>query len=111
MNWYNLYKVSQVVDYKALVNSIYQRLVQSSQGATSGENAADDIHSQGFDPTTIEQAIQQAVYQVVGDQGEQMLTDGQRHVIQTIRGGQMMGGESPVNQPMGEGQGINLNSV
>lgn len=111
MNWYARYKTSQFVDYNALVNSIYQRLVQADRGAPAAENAADDVHSQGFDLTQIENAVQQAVYMIVGNRGEPALSDAQRHVVQTIRGGAMMGGSEPMDPSAGLGEGVQLNAV
>lgn len=111
MSWYSIYKTSQFVGWPQLVQSIYQRLMQAQNDNPSAENAADDVHSQGFDQPTIDKALQQAIIMVVGPVGDEtQLSDGQRHVVQTIRG------QIPTEQPQQpdagiNGQGIQLNSV
>ena len=111
MNWYAFYKNSQFVDFNGLVQSIYQRLIQADRGNPSAESAADDIQSQGSDPQTIENALQQAVFLIVGDQGESVLSEPQRHVVQTIRGGAMQDPNqvqdfNQMQQPMDANQGF-----
>lgn len=87
LNWYKNLKVAQFVNFQAIVQSIYQRLVQADRGAPAAENAADDILSQGFAPPQIENAINQAIAKLLGPNGnETQLSEPQRHVIYTLRG-------------------------
>ncbi len=93
----NWYKKSQVVNLDMLSNSIYQRLMQASDGISGdSQSTADDILSQGYSPQQIEQCIQYAVSRLLGYNGnEQMLNPSQQNILATIRGNeQMLSGEN-----------------
>ena len=95
MNWYSRLKMSQFVDFRGLVNAIFQRLKQAEGQPMAAENAFDDVHSQGFDMSQIENAIMQALSYYLGPGGNEMkLNDSQRHLIATLRGQQHMEPES-----------------
>jgi len=83
MNWY---KKAQFINEQLLVQSIVARLNQARDGWADIASTIDDIHTKGYDPMHINNAIDQAIRVVAEDGTEGSLTDSQREIVRALRG-------------------------
>tara|TARA_B100000614_G_scaffold262909_1_gene300960 strand:+ start:455702 stop:456058 length:357 start_codon:yes stop_codon:yes gene_type:complete len=114
MNWYKTLKMAQIgapVDMNA-TEAVYQRLLQADRSQADGASAVDDLYGQGYDPASIEGAIQEAVRRIVGPNADEtMLSPAQQSVLMALRsqsqapqppGLPMEPIDAPMDEPIGE---------